>query len=75
MTTPSLRRCLIELQEASMTVASETRIVVEQVPIDDLRPDPANPRRIRTPNWRPSPGALESSALWTPSSPDTMTEW
>jgi DNA modification methylase len=29
-----------------MTVASQTRITVEQVPIDDLRPDPANPRRI-----------------------------
>ena len=29
-----------------MTVASENRITVEQVPIDDLRPDPANPRRI-----------------------------
>jgi len=29
-----------------MTVASENRITVEQVPIDELRPDPANPRRI-----------------------------
>ena len=29
-----------------MTVASENRITVEHVPIDELRPDPANPRRI-----------------------------
>ena len=34
------------MQEVSMTVASQTKIVVEHVPIDDLRPDPANPRRI-----------------------------
>jgi ParB-like chromosome segregation protein Spo0J len=29
-----------------MTTASLADLVVEEVPIDELRPDPANPRRI-----------------------------
>ena len=58
-----------------MTVASETRIIVEQVPIDELRPTRPTRGASPTPSWRPSPAASASSASWTPSSPDTMTEW
>ena len=43
-----------------MTTSSLPSLVVDEVAIDDLRPDPANPRRIseeeldvRGPPWRP----------------------
>ena len=29
-----------------MTAAKQPTLAIEHVPIDDLRPDPANPRRI-----------------------------
>jgi len=31
-------------RSVQMTVVSQTEITVQVVPIDDLRPDPANPR-------------------------------
>jgi len=46
---------------------SATRfLVIEQVPIDDLAADPANPRHTQTRRWRPWPGASRSSACSTP---------
>ena len=48
-------------------------LMLEQVSIDDLTPDRANPRRIPEPSWRLSPGASLSSAWSIPSSHEPRT--
>jgi len=53
-----------EVETTNRDVSSSLAIV--HVPIDDLKADPANPRRISMPNWKPSPGASGEFGLIDP---------
>ena len=52
-----------------------TALEITNLPIRDLRPDPANPRRMSDEELESLTRSIESSGSSTPSSPGGRTRW